>query len=227
VKRTVQRVGLFATAVLATIVVAASPAAARTEIDLNPAQAGATNAVMTVNAEAESASAGITTVRMVLPPGITPAQITLSSGPAGWKLNPTGDGFTVEGSKLPTRTSAKFTITIAQLPATAGVLTFKTIVTYSDGKADRWIGAPSESNPAPTVSLRPAAVASTQPSASPSAAQPSPPTAAAAAASVTPLTASDSPGSGYWPIIIGALVLVVLGAIGWFALRSRRRASAQ
>jgi hypothetical protein len=81
-----------------------SPAFAHTEIEVDNPQGGATGVTMTVTAEAENDSAGIASVRMVLPAGITPAQVSLVSGPTGWTLTPGPDGFTVAGAPLAVKT---------------------------------------------------------------------------------------------------------------------------
>lgn len=201
----------------------ATPALAHTKVVIDNPQAGATNVTMTMTSEAESGKAGIVSVHVVLPEGITPDQVTLVSGPAGWTLTRTQDGYTVAGKALPVHTDAKLVARIAQLPATATVLIFKTLVTYSDGKVDRWIELPTASNPnpdqpAPTVSLKPAAVVATTAAATPSSAG-APATTAAAA----PTRAAAPGGGSALPWIIGAVVLAA--AVAGFVLVRRRRAS--
>jgi hypothetical protein len=194
---------------------------AHAEVEIDNPVGGATNVTMRVTAEAESSSAGIASVRMVLPAGIDPAAVTLTSGPSGWKLTPGSDGFTVAGAALRVKTDAKFAVKLAALPAAGGVLAFKTLVTYSDGTVDRWIEVPSGSNtppnPAPTVSVRPGAA-------------PAPPASPSPAASVAPSPSLDSPspatadpagGSGATPWII-AIVAVVVVAGAAAALLARR-----
>src|SRR5574342_1400402 len=78
----------------------AGVAQAHTEVEVEPAVAGAANAVVTFAAEAESPSSGIASVRVVLPAGahpdgIPPAEVTLVSAPTGWTLRPTADGYVV------------------------------------------------------------------------------------------------------------------------------------
>jgi hypothetical protein len=221
--RTPVRVVAGAVVGLAAVLLFASPAWAHTEIEIDNPQGGATNVTMTVNAEAENDSAGIRSVQMQLPAGITPAQVTLSSGPAGWTLTPDAQGFTVTGTPLPVKTDAKFVVKLAQLPPAGGILTFKTLVTYTDGKVDRWIeepttGNPSPQNPAPQVSIKPGAV-TTSPSATPSATVS--PTTAPTSAAATPKSASST--SPVWLIVIA---LVVLAALGTAGLLWRRRRSA-
>ncbi|GHJ47039.1 hypothetical protein Cs7R123_43810 [Catellatospora sp. TT07R-123] len=218
--RVLGRVAVVAAAGAVAVAVMALPASAHTEIELKPAQAGATNATLKVNAEAESDAAGIKSVQMVLPEGITPAEVTLASGPAGWALKPTGDGFTVAGPALRTGTDAAFTVTLAQLPAAATVLVFKTLVTYGNGDVDRWIGAASDSNPAPFVSLKPAAAS---PSAVPSASALAPTGSAAASPQVSASAAADSasPSNTGWIATAVVVALLVAGAAVWLVRRGR------
>src|SRR4051794_33485086 len=84
----------------------ATAASAHVEVAADKAQAGATNVTVTFDAEAESSSAGIRTVRVVLPAGIAPADISLVKAPSGWKLTTTSDGYQITGATLPTGTNA-------------------------------------------------------------------------------------------------------------------------
>src|SRR6266508_4441167 len=113
-------------AVLAT----AAPALAHAEVVIDNPQAGATNVTMTMTAEAESAKAGIVSVRVVLPDGIPPSAVALGTAPTGWTLTQIADGYTVGGTALPVRKNARLSVRIAQLPPTATQLVFKTLVTY-------------------------------------------------------------------------------------------------
>jgi hypothetical protein len=212
--RTPVRTAVGAVLGLAAVLLFASPAWAHTEIEIDNPQGGATNVTMTVNAEAENDSAGIRSVQMQLPAGITPAQVTLSSGPAGWTLAPDATGFTVSGAPLPVKTDAKFVVKLAQLPPAGGILTFKTLVTYTDGKVDRWVEEPTTDNPspkepAPQVSVKPGVVVA-PPSGTPSPTAPATTTAASAAA--TPKS-SDSTGT-VWLIVVALVVLAALVAGG-------------
>jgi uncharacterized protein YcnI len=219
-RRAVRRVVTVSLAALAAVLVIAGPAAAHTEIAVDNATAGATNVTMSVNAEAESTKAGIASVAVQLPPGIAPNQVSLVSGPAGWSLSTTADGYQVAGAALKTGTSAEYKIKIAQLPAAAGVLTFKTVVTYANGDADSWIGAPGSDNPAPTVTLA-AGTAAPSPTAT-SAAPTSPP--AAAFSTPAPTAKSDNGGGGWpswatWLIVVGVIAAAVITVL---VLRNRR-----
>jgi len=222
--RTTVRTAAGAAIGLAAVLLFASPAWAHTEIEIDNPQGGATNVTMTVNAEAENDSAGIRSVQMQLPAGITPAQVTLASGPAGWTLAPDATGFTVSGTPLPVKTDAKFVVKLAQLPPAGGILTFKTLVTYTDGRVDRWIeepttGNPSPKDPAPQVSVRPGA-APPSPSATPSPVAPT--TAAAASAAASPKS-SNSTGT-VWLVVLGLVGLAALSTAG--LLWRRRRGAA-
>ena len=75
--------------------------------------------------------------------------MSLASGPAGWALTPTADGYDVTGPPLAPGTDVEFGITIEQLPADATVLVFKTLVRYTDGAEDAWIEEPTADNPEP------------------------------------------------------------------------------
>jgi uncharacterized protein YcnI len=151
--------GVLAAAVCAVFAVA-GPAAAHTEVSAEPARAGASDAVLTFTAEAESSTAGITSLQVLLPAGLTPSAVGYLSGPAGWALRPTADGYTVSGPALPVGEDARYRVEVAKLPA-ATVLAFKTLQTYSDGRTDRWIdlptpGGPEPDHPAPVLTLAPA-----------------------------------------------------------------------
>lgn len=215
------RWGRRVVALLAGVVVGAlalgGVAFAHVEISSDNPQAGATNAVITIDAEAESDSAGISKVEVVLPDGIAPADVTLKEAPSGWKLAATDKGYTVSGKALAAGKNAEHSVTVAKLPD-ATSLTFKTLVTYSDGHIDRWIDAPGTDSPAPVLELKPAAAA------------PSPTVASTtndvitAAPTTSPAAApEDSGGSDWlWWIISIAVVLGAIMAI----VRSRRRGAA-
>ncbi|RSM71650.1 hypothetical protein DMB66_07355 [Actinoplanes sp. ATCC 53533] len=238
VVRNAQRrvVGFVAAALLATAgaVSAAGPAFAHTGVTIEPARAGAKNAVASVNAEAESDSAGVTKVQIFLPVGITPADISQISVPKQWKLTKQDDSYTVEGPALAVGRSAEHKVRIRQLPTYASI-SFKVLQTYSDGKTDRWIGLPSANepepeNPAPTVKL--AGGSGTAPASAPATAAPSPSVEAPASDPVTPSTsvaaapaiepASDSEGpSAWWWIAGGVLVALLAGSAVTIARRRR------
>jgi len=222
----------------ALVVLGAQSAAAHVEVKADKAQALALDVELTVFAESESASAGIKEVRVVLPAGIAPGDVSFAGGPKGWALAATSDGFAVKGAPLPVGEDAEVSVVVKQLPD-AKELVFKTLQTYGDGKIDRWIeleepGKSEEEehshsgNPAPVLKLRPAAL-SQQPLPSPSASASAP----ASGAPVSPAapTPSASPVSsasekddggvsgGTWAAI-GAGV-VVLAGVGYFVVRRR------
>jgi hypothetical protein len=219
VYRTCARVAAAGVAALALIAVAA-PALAHTEATIDNPQAAASNVLLSLNAEAESTTAGIKSLDVTLPDGITSAQVSLVTGPNGWTFARTDRGFTVAGTALPVGTAAKASLRIAQLPATATLLAFKTLVTYNDGKVDRWIEVPSSAapnppNPAATVSLRPAASptatgAPTNTLVSPGAVVRGPASPAARA----PTSKSDT--TLLWVIVgAGLVLLALLGVLLW------------
>ena len=210
-----------ATAVLLTAV----PAAAHTEVEADKAQALAENVTVSFHAEAESDTSGIKEVRVVLPEGIAPADVTYGEGPKGWRFSATDDGYSVKGAELKTGEGAEYSVVVRQLPD-AEEVPFKTLQTYGDGHVDRWIELDENGeNPAPTLKLKAAAPGAKAVSPSPSAsASPSPipekpiPTASAQAAD----TGKDDEGglsAGAWTGI-GAGVLVAAAA-AVFAVRRR------
>lgn len=206
----------------------AAPASAHVEVSADKAQAGAADVTVTFSAEAESSSSGIASVRVVLPAGIAPDQVSWVSGPNGWALSPAADGYTVAGPALPTGKAAEYAVKVAKLPAGATTLPFKTLVTYGDGHVDRWIevpapGAKSE-NPAPQLTLAPAAPGTG--GGAPASAAPAPTTSAAPATPTQTVDqgakASDG-GSPTWPIVLGVVVLIA--ALGGYLWYSRRRSA--
>ncbi len=201
-----------------------SVAYAHVEVEADPAVAGATNAVITFSAEAESATAGIASVRVVLPSGIAATDVTLTKAPAGWTLTVAADGYTVGGKALPAGQQAVHSIRVARLP-NATTLVFKTLVNYSDGSVDRWIEEPTTANPnpnspAPVLKLKPAATTAAPTSA------PAPATATpSASASVEVSTSSgDDDGNSWVWWVVGAVVIAAAVAT---ALILRQRAATQ
>lgn len=162
---TARRLAVVSTAAATALVLAAGPALAHVEVEAAPARALATDALLTLTAEAESGTAGISGLRIQLPAGLVPADMRLASGPAGWRLAGSGDVVTVSGPALPVGRSAELGIRVRQLPAERR-LVLKTIQSYSDGKRDAWIELPTASvpepdQPAPIVRLQPAALGAT------------------------------------------------------------------
>ena len=197
-----------------------TPAAAHVEVSADKAQAGARDVSVSFIAEAESATAGIVSLRVVLPAGIVPTDVTWLSGPPGWALTPAADGYTVGGPALPVSADAAYRVKIAELPTDATPVAFKTLQTYSDGHVDRWIeipqpGDPEPPHPAPVLSLAPAAAAiSTAPG--PTLGPPTAPTL------TTSIPTPDDRSWMWWWIGITVLVLTARAAA---AVWSRRRTS--
>jgi hypothetical protein len=216
------RLGLAAVGVLAASVVGVGTAYAHVDVEADPAMGGATNALVSFDAEAESPSAGIESVRVVLPTGIAPADVSLADGPSGWSLAPTDDGYTVSGDPLARGENAVYSIRVARLPD-AAELVFKTLVTYTDDSVDRWIGGANDDNPAPVLKLtpNPKPAPTTPPAANSEPAT----TPAPAPAPTTDVVAepADEGGSGWRWLLIGLLVLAGAGGAVLY-LRQRRAA---
>ncbi|MCT2279083.1 DUF1775 domain-containing protein [Micromonospora aurantiaca] len=221
------RWAIVALAVTAATVTAASPAWAHTDAKLTPARAGAANAVLSVDAEAESRTAGTTSVQVYLPEGIAASDITLLKAPPGWKLSTTTpNSYTVAGPAVPVGQDAEHQVRVRQLPNTAQV-SFKILQKYSDGRIDRWIEVPSSANPepanpAPTVKL----AAAPTPSPTGSAVEASSPSVAPATdAPITDgpaaSTQQDAGNGGVW-LVVG-IVLALLAAAGIVVSLRRHR----
>jgi uncharacterized protein YcnI len=223
------RVATVVVAALAALVVAAGTAFAHVEASIDNPQAGAANVTLTLTAEAESTTAGISSVEVALPAGITADQVTLKGGPAGWTMTKTSLGIAIAGNALPVGTDADTELGIAKLPATATVLVFKTLVTYSDGHVDRWIdettpGAAEPEHPAPTVSLQPAGPGSAAtPSTTGTTTAESTSNASSAPAPAAPVADSNSSSPTGW--IIGGAVLLAIVIAAVLFLRRRRAGS--
>jgi uncharacterized protein YcnI len=222
------------------VALGSAPALAHVEVEATPARALATDALLTMTAEAESRTAGITGVRIQLPSGLVPADLRLESGPAGWRLSGSGRVVTVAGPALPVGRSLRLGIRIRQLPA-APQLVLKTVQSYSDGRQDSWIELPSTSvpdpeQPAPVVRLRPAAPGATavpRTTAAPATPADTPRSSGATPAAPetgTPRTsgaapatgaADDDSGSGAGWLFSGVLVGIAL--LGGIVVAARRR----
>ncbi|WP_433044417.1 DUF1775 domain-containing protein [Dactylosporangium sp. CS-033363] len=217
---------LAATAAVSAAVLAgtALPASAHVAVKADKAQAGATDVTITFSAEAESSKAGIASVKVALPAGIAPADVSLASGPSGWALAADADGFTVSGTALATKKDAEYAVKVAKLPADATELAFKTLVTYTDGKVDRWIDAAGTDNPAPVLKLAPAAQAPTSAvsTVAPTSEAAVPTTAAAAPVTTAADAANDEADSSATPWIVLAVVVVV-GLLAVLFFRWRRK----
>lgn len=235
--------GLAAFGALVVLGIAAGPAAAHAEVTASDPRALAENVTLSFTSEAESDSAGIAELRVVLPKGITPDSVTLKDAPEGWKLTATPDGYSVGGAALATGTDAEYSITVRQLPDEKA-LAFKTLETYGDGKVSRWIELPTNGekvdNPAPVLELKAAAPGAKPiaPSPSPTPTTPTPtnavpseqpPTAAPsapAAAANTAATNAKAAGSSTGAVLGVVAAVLALAAAGtfWWLRRGRSQA---
>ncbi len=221
-----KRLAAVVAGVAATVAFTA-PAFAHVEIEATPNTAGSANAIVTLSAEAESQTAGVVAVQVVLPSGIQPADVALKKGPAGWSLVATADGYRVSGPALAKGTDAVHSITVTRLPAEQS-LVFKTTVQYSDGSVDRWIEPPTTDNPnpeneAPVLKLKAGAVAPTGPAspATPSAVSTTAAPVVGTTVVATPAAKSDGDDSGSWLWwLLGSVA--VLSAVVLVATRRRR-----
>ncbi|GLW73343.1 hypothetical protein Kpho02_56420 [Kitasatospora phosalacinea] len=249
--RALRRSVVPAALALGLVLGAAGAAAAHVEVDSSTAQALAVDAQVAFSAEGESSTAGIADVKVVLPGGLAPADVTLVKAPDGWALTPTADGYAVAGPSLAPGAAAEWTVKVRQLPDTDS-LVFKTLVDYSDGHTDRWIELPQNGSkpehPAPTLALRPAAPgatplagvgasapasaaasasasASASAPASASASAPSSPSAAPSVAAAAPEDGAD--GTSTTAVVLGSIAgVAVLGALVVLVLRRRKSPSA-
>ncbi|MEV5440167.1 DUF1775 domain-containing protein [Streptomyces sp. NPDC052682] len=241
--RGARRLGVLTAVAFAALLTTAGPAAAHTEVEADGARALGQYVELTFTAESESASAGISELEVILPQGLTPKDITYEEGPKGWKLAPTGRGYTVSGPKLAVGEDAEYVVTVRQLPDTEE-LVFKTLQTYSDGQVDRWIELEEEADehghghghPAPRLKLEPAAPGAKPVSPGPaqeSATTTASPSAGAAGTgeptqrSARPAADSAEGDDGMplaVPLGIGASVLALGGGAWW--LRTRRGGTA-
>ncbi|AWZ05822.1 MULTISPECIES: DUF1775 domain-containing protein [unclassified Streptomyces] len=233
-----RRLGLAAVGAVVVLGVAAGPAAAHAEVTASDPRALAENVTLSFTSEAESDTAGIAELRVVLPKGITPDAVTLKDAPKEWKLTATPDGYAIGGPALATGTDAEYSVTVRQLPDEKS-LAFKTLETYGDGKVSRWIEVPTNGekvdNPAPVLELKAAAPGAkliapspspsptpSVPSAQPSATAPSAP-AASASARATDETDTGS-NTGTVVGVVAAVVLLVAAGIFWRLRRNRSQA---
>ncbi|MFF3851119.1 DUF1775 domain-containing protein [Streptomyces sp. NPDC002328] len=226
--RTARRLTVAAAAATTAVLLTAVPAAAHVEVTSDTAQALAQNVQLTFTAESESATAGITQLRVVLPKGIAPTDVVYGEGPKGWTFAPTSDGYAVKGPAVKVGGDAEHSVVVRQLPD-AKELVFKTLQTYSDGKVDRWIelgesggDGHGHGNEAPVLKLKAAAPGAQSEAPTPTA----PETSAAPAASPTPTADEASPqaaatekdddgglSAGAWTGIVAAILVAVAAVV--------------
>ncbi len=221
-----------ATVLLGTFLFAAGTgtAAAHVHVDALGTVAGTGPVTLEFSAASEAA-AGITAMRTQLPAGITPADVSLASGPTGWVLTPTPGGFQLSGPALPSGQDAEYAVTVATLPAGVTELAFPTVQVYADGTEDAWIepevpGGPEPERPAPVLTVTPGTVAPTTsaPAAPPATTAPAPPSEAdpapPTATTPEPVAATDQGGGG-WLGAAAAVAGVAAVAAGFWFRRSR------
>jgi hypothetical protein len=224
---TARRLAVVCTAAGLAVVLAAGPALAHVEVEATPARALATDALLSLTAEAESGTAGISGLRIQLPAGLVPADLRLASGPAGWRMTGTGGVVTASGPALPVGRSLRLGIRVRQLPDDRQ-LVLKTIHSYTDGKQDAWIelstaSVPEPEQPAPIVRLQAAAPGATAvPRAAPTTAAPT------TTPAPTPRTSGAAPvadpaDDGSVAVWMFGGVLAGIAVLGVIVLAARRR----
>jgi uncharacterized protein YcnI len=216
--------GLLAGVLAAALLVV--PVSAHVEVEADNARAGARDVRLTFTSEAESASAGIRSQRVVLPAGIAPTDVRLAKAPKGWKLSVTDDGYTVGGKALAIGTNARHSVIVARLPPTSRELVFKVIDTYGNGDVERWIevpekGKPEPDNPAAVLKLK--APAQDTSTANPTTSAPRSDTPAPVTLTADALVpASDEPDSNAWLWILLAALVAAAAVAATLAYRRRR-----
>ncbi|WP_340374884.1 DUF1775 domain-containing protein [Streptomyces sp. SS7] len=203
----------------------AQPASAHTEIEADTPTALARDVTLTFTYEAESDTAGFTQVRVVLPDGIEPDDVTLEHAPRGWKFTAAPDGYTIVGPALATGADAEHAISVRRLP-NAEEIVFRTVDTYADGKVARWVELPTQEaesdQPAPVLKLKPADEGA-KPADSPSARKADAASAdlASGASADTSALAENEGLPAQLTTAGAAAVLVALGAVAWRLKRRR------
>jgi hypothetical protein len=219
---------LTVTAALGIVIAAAGPASAHVEVTAEGAQAGTGPVTLSFSAESESATLGIVSIKTQLPSGIAPADVSLASGPAGWVLTPTADGFELAGADLGPGVDAEYSVTVARLPAESTELVFPTLQRYADGREDAWIepvtqDIPNPEMPAPSLTVAPAPPEATAAPSSSAAPSPEAGSGTTAQAQTAGDSAEDGSNTGTIAVGVGVGVLIVaaIGAGAWW-WRSRR-----
>ena len=217
-----RRAALTSVLTIGLVLAGAGPASAHVEASADGAQAGAGPVTVSFLAEAESTTAGIVGAKTQLPANVLPEWVSLASGPAGWTLAATSDGYEVGGPDIGPGVDLEFSITIGQLPRAITELPLKTLLRYSDGREDAWIELPTPDNPqperpAPIIAVAPAApeVTTAPPSSAPSTPSAESTTSAEPREVAQSSTEDDSTSTG---LIVAIAVLVVAALAGglWF-----------
>jgi uncharacterized protein YcnI len=200
-------------------------AAAHVHVDAPGAVAGTGPVTLEFSAASE-ADAGITAMRTRLPAGIAPADVSLASGPSGWTLTSTAQGFEVGGPPLPSGEDAEYAVTVAGLPAGVTELAFPTVQVYADGTEDAWIeqgvpGGPEPELPAPVLAV----AAGTAAPSTPAPAAPAPrvgaePAGPTATTPVPAAAAEQGTGSGRLVAVAAVAGLAAVAGGLWYR-RSR------
>ena len=216
------------------LLMSAGPAAAHIEVFTDaPVQAGTGPVTLHFMAESESPTVGIVSVKTQLPQGVAPEDVALASAPEGWAMTMFAEGFEPGGPAVAPGVDAKYSVTVAQLPANTMELAFPTLQRYSDGREDAWIqpvtdALPDPRKPAPVLSVAPAPPGAT------TAATPSPTASGTAAAAPTASTdartdeAADAAedGSNTGTVVLVVVPVVVAIAAGAWVWRVLGRALA-
>ncbi|MDW8805284.1 DUF1775 domain-containing protein [Streptomyces scabiei] len=228
---TARRGAVAVTAALTAVLVLPTPASGHAEVESGTARALAENVTLAFTSEAESDTSGFTRLRVVLPDGIAPGDVTLADAPEGWKLTRASDGYIVAGPALDTGTDAEHSIKVRRLPD-VGQLVFKTVETYGDGRISRWIELPDgdaePEQPAPVLTLRPASADTSSSASSPSTGTTPTPASTApagAAPAVTADTAATQNDTRPVGLLTGSFIGVLLALGGAWWLVERRRSS--
>lgn len=125
----------------------ASPASAGVKVDAE--NVGTAGATISFTADGGSTTAGIDGLRTFLPKGMSPRGVSLASGPPGWKLVRTADGFTVSGKALEPGKDARYSVIIQQMPQGVQRFWMRTVQHYSDGKTEKFVATDVQDATAP------------------------------------------------------------------------------
>lgn len=229
--RNVRRfVVIAAVAATATLTLTA-PAAAHVTVSADNPRAGAENVTLTFAAKAESESAGIASLRVSLPKGITARDVKLADAPTGWTLRARGNGYEVSGPALNVGEDATHSVKVARLPTGESRVLFPTVQLYANGRVDNWVNvAPHEGtkhnstdgveNPSPVLEVAPAgAPAGGGASAGGQGGQ----TGITPAAGSGLVTVGNSGSDNSTTVRVGLIVVVLLAAGAVVVLLLRRR----